>query len=54
VTDFVAGVAMGTVIGGLIVAIGLGLALESLYRRVSELEKGQNGPERPETAGKGV
>jgi hypothetical protein len=51
---FVAGVVMGVVIGGLIVAIGLAAALDGLYKRVSELEKGQNGPERPETAGKGV
>lgn len=53
-TDFAGGVVVGVVIGGLIVAIGLGAALESLYRRLAELETAANGPERARTAGNGV
>lgn len=53
-TDFAAGIAIGVVIGGFIVAICLGAALDSLYKRLSVLEKAGNSPEPPETAQTGV
>lgn len=53
-SDLLIGVALGLVFGAIIMGIVLGSTIERLLKRVSELEKAENGPEPPETAQKGV